>query len=176
LVPSDRVMVPRSLAFAPPAAVAVPVVVTGGQAPAHAPEHADVSPVSLTHRYTARPELVVRNVPAADEAVVMTVAPDALAPLAAGLLAAALLAGPAAAVLLLPLLQAAARRATPTAPPIPVASLAGADIRLTVRFLMVFFVSRLARSSGPLPLRRMTVATTTGRDALRDWMAAANKV
>jgi hypothetical protein len=131
----------------------------------------------LTHRYTARPELVVRNVPADDEAVVMTVAPDVLAPLAAaGLLAAALLAGPAAAVLLLPLLQAAARRATPTAPPIPVASLAGADIRLTVRFLMVFFVSRLARSSVPVPLRWMTVATTTGRDALRDWMPAANKV
>jgi hypothetical protein len=135
-----------------------------------------MSPVSLTHRYTARPELVVRNVPADDEAVVMTVAPDALAPLAAGLVAAALLAGAAAAVLLLPLLQAAASRATPTAPPIPVASLAGTDIRLTVRFFIVFLVSRLARSSVPVRLRRMTVATTTGRDAFRDWMPAANKM
>jgi hypothetical protein len=132
LVPSDRVIVPSSLAFAPPDAVTVPVVVTAGQAPAHAPVHADVSPVSLTHRYTARPELVVRNVPADDVAVVMAVvlAPLAL-PLAAGLLAddaGALLAG---ALLLLPLEHAATSRAAPTAPPTPAASRAGADIRFT---------------------------------------------
>ena len=47
-MPSDRVIVPRSLAFAEPAAVAVPV--TGGQAAAHAPVHADALPVSLAHR------------------------------------------------------------------------------------------------------------------------------
>jgi hypothetical protein len=50
LLPSERVIVPRSLGFALPAAVGVPVVVTGGQAPAHAPEHADMPPVSLVHR------------------------------------------------------------------------------------------------------------------------------
>jgi hypothetical protein len=137
LVPSDRVIVPRSLAFALPDAVTVPVAVTGGHAPAHAPEHVDASPVSLTHRYTARPEPSVRNVPADDDAVVMTVLPDALAPpaLLAGA-AAALLAG-AAALLLLPLEHAATSIATPTAPPTPAASLAGADIRFTIEFLIV---------------------------------------
>jgi hypothetical protein len=51
----------------------------------------------------------------------------------------------AAGVLLLPALEhAAASSATPTAPPTPVASLAGADMRF-MDFLMVF-VSCLARS------------------------------
>lgn len=50
MLPSDRVIEPSSLDFAPPDAVAVPVVVTGGQAPAHAPVHADVPPVSFAHR------------------------------------------------------------------------------------------------------------------------------
>ena len=63
LVPSDRVIVPMSLALAPPDAVAVPVVVTGGQAPAQAPLQLDMSPVSFAHRYTARPEPLVRKVP-----------------------------------------------------------------------------------------------------------------
>ena len=40
--------------------------------------------------------------------------------------------------------HAAASRATPTAPPTPVASLAGADIRFTLEFLIMSF-SRLAR-------------------------------
>jgi hypothetical protein len=141
LVPSDRVIVPRSLAFALPDAVTVPVAVTGGQAPAHAPVHADVPPVSLTHRYTARPEPSVRNVPADDVAVLMTVAPpDALAPpaLLAGAAAALLaVAAGAAALLLLPLEHAATSIATPTAPPTPAASLAGADIRFTIEFLIV---------------------------------------
>src|ERR1700722_18776582 len=104
-------MVPRSLACAPPAAVTVPVAGTGGQAPAHAPLHADVSLVSLTHRYTARPEPSVRNVFPDDVAVVMPVeaAPPALdapaldaAPAAAGELLLLLLLPP-------PLAQAAAR-------------------------------------------------------------------
>jgi hypothetical protein len=140
LVPSDRVIVPRSLAFALPDAVTVPVAVTGGHAPAHAPVQADVSPVSLTHRYTARPEPSVRNVPADDVAVLMTVAPpDALAPPALLAGAAALLAGAAgaAALLLLPLEHAATSIATPTAPPTPAASRAGADIRFTIEFLIV---------------------------------------
>jgi hypothetical protein len=97
--------------------------------------------VSLTHRYTARPEPSVRNVfPDAVE-VVMTVAPDALLlpAAAAGELAAG------AAALLLPLEHAATSRPTPTAPPTPAASLAGADIRFTMEYLIVF-VSRLTRS------------------------------
>jgi hypothetical protein len=142
-----------SLAFALPDAVAVPVVVTGGQAPAHAPVHADLPPLSLTHRYTARPDPLVRTVPADDEAVVMTVAPDALAPPLAGalLLGAAALAGELAGatgallLLLLVLEHAAASSATPTAPPTPVASLAGGDIRFIMVFTIVF-VSCLAHA------------------------------
>jgi hypothetical protein len=79
----------------------------------------------------------------------MTVAPDALAPPLAALLGADALAGAlldaAGALLLLPALEhAAASKATPTAPPTPVASLAGADIRFTMEFLIMSF-SRLAR-------------------------------
>jgi hypothetical protein len=80
----------------------------------------------------------------------MTVAPDALAPPLAGALAGAdALAGElldaAGVLLLLPALEhAAASSATPTAPPTPVASLAGADIRFTMVFLIMSF-SRLAR-------------------------------
>jgi hypothetical protein len=44
------VIVPRSLAFALPDALGDPVVVTGGHAPAHAPEHVDAPPVSFAHR------------------------------------------------------------------------------------------------------------------------------
>jgi hypothetical protein len=107
--------------------------------------------------------LVVRNVPADDEAVVMTVAPDpaALPPAAlppAALLGAAAagelageLAGAEDAVLLLPLLHAATSTATPTAPVTPAASLAGADIRFITE-TRISLVSCLARpgSSGPL--------------------------
>src|ERR1700689_4587304 len=107
-----------SLALAPPVAVAVPVVVTGGQAPAQAPLQFDMSPVSFTHRYTALPDPVVRKVPADDLAVVMTVPPDAPAAPAAGDDAAALgddapagEAGAAALVLLAALLHAATSRA-----------------------------------------------------------------
>jgi hypothetical protein len=150
-VPSDRVIVLRSLAFALPDAVTVPVAVTGGHAPAHAPVHMEALPVSLTHRYTARPEPSVRNVFPDDEAVLMTVDPDppplALPAAAGELLAGAgaeLLAAGAAELLLLPLAHAATSSPTPTAPPTPAASLAGADIRFTMEFFIVF-VSCLAR-------------------------------
>src|ERR1700683_4511669 len=75
-------MVPRSLAFAPPVAVSVPVAGTGGQAAAHAPEQADMFMPSLAHRYTARPDALVRNAPVEPDLVVITVPfVDALAEL-----------------------------------------------------------------------------------------------
>ncbi|MGH3210928.1 MAG: hypothetical protein ACRDNO_24545 [Trebonia sp.] len=85
----------------------------------------------------------------------MTVAPDALAPPLAGEL---LEADPPAGVLLAagPLLaaleHAAANSATPTAPPTPVASLAGADMRF-MEFLIVFVscLARLVRASSHSP-------------------------
>jgi hypothetical protein len=147
-VPSGRVIVPRSLAFAAPDAVTVPAAVTGGHAPAHAPEHADMPVPSLAHRYTARPPSV-RNVPPDDVAVVITAEPDPLAlPAAAGLEddppAGELLAG--APVLLPPLLHAATSSAAPTAPPTPAATRAGAGILFIfiIEYLIVFH-SRLAR-------------------------------
>ena len=98
----------------------------------------------------ARPDPLVRNVLPEDVAVVMTVAPDPLAvPVAAAageLLAGELLAG--VEVLLLPLEQAAASTATPTMPPTPVASLAGAGIRLTIEFLIMMFFFHLALPAG----------------------------
>jgi hypothetical protein len=112
------------------------VVVTGGQAPAHAPLQLDVSPVSFTHRYTARPEPLVRTVPAEDEAVSMTVPPDALPPLLAAAPAGVPLA--AAPVLLVPpLLHAATSTAAPSAPPTPVASLVRPDARLNLDSLVL---------------------------------------
>src|ERR1700677_653513 len=97
MVPSDRVIVPRSLALAPPDAVTVPLATTGGHAPAHAPEQTDLFMGSFTHRYSARPDELVRNEPAEPEAVVITVpvvdvlpeadvAPEAAAPAAEPLL------------------------------------------------------------------------------------------
>ena len=84
MVPSDRVIVPRSLPFALPVAVSVPVAGTGGQAAAHAPEQADMFVPSLAHRYTVRPDPLVRNVPAEPAWVVITVpVVDALAELPA---------------------------------------------------------------------------------------------
>ena len=83
-MPSDRVIVPRSLAFAPPVAVSVPVAGTGGHADAHAPEQADMFMPSLAHRYTVRPDPLVRNAPAEPAWVVITVpVVDALAELPA---------------------------------------------------------------------------------------------
>jgi hypothetical protein len=115
--------------------VTVPLAITGGQAPVHAPEHADVPLLSLTHRYTARPEPSVRIAPAGDVAVAMTVEPE---PPPAALDAPAGEAAPAPGLLLvlLPLAHAAASTATAAAPPTPVASLATGDIR----FIMVFLI------------------------------------
>lgn len=161
MVPSERVIVPRSLAIALPDAVGVPVVVTGGHAPAHAPEQADASLVSLVHRYTARPEPVVRNVSPDAVAVVMTVAPPAAAALL-GAAAAAELAGAAGTeLLLLPLEHAAASSATPTAPPTP------ATFTMENRIVLV---SRLA---GPEPARPRYFVTVTlgyGKRRVLDWI------
>jgi hypothetical protein len=104
------VIVPRSAATTPPDAVTPPLAVTGGHAPAHAPEHTDLSLLSFTHRYTARPDPSVRNDPAEPERTVITVLDPALA--AAGLAAAV---APAWVLLLLPpLAHAAASSAVPT--------------------------------------------------------------
>ena len=90
MVPSERVIVPRSLAFALPATVTLPFAGTGGHAAAQAPEQADMFMLSLDHRYTARPVPSVRNAPAEPERVVITAAvaeapaePDAGEPAAA---------------------------------------------------------------------------------------------
>ena len=84
-MPPDRVIVPRSLAFAPPVAVSLLVAGTGGQAAAHAPEQADMFMPSLAHRYTVRPDPSVRNAPAEPPAWVVITVPvvDALAELPA---------------------------------------------------------------------------------------------
>ena len=83
-MPSDRVIVPRALAFTLPVAVSLPVAGTGGQAAAHAPEQSDMFMPSLAHRYTVRPDPSVRNVPAEPAWVVITVpVVDALAELPA---------------------------------------------------------------------------------------------
>jgi hypothetical protein len=44
--------------------VTEPVVVTGGQILAHAPEHSDVIPLSRVYMYTARPDEFVSQIPA----------------------------------------------------------------------------------------------------------------
>jgi hypothetical protein len=117
LVPSDRVIVPRSLDTAAPPAFTEPVAVTGGHACWHGPEHWDASPVSLAHRYTARPDPSVRIVAPDAVAVVIVVAPEAAPPepLAEALaVAGAPVAGALVLDELLPLEQAATSRAVPT--------------------------------------------------------------
>jgi hypothetical protein len=95
-----------------------------------------------------------------DDAVVMTVAPDPLAALPLG-------ADAPAGELLPPLEQAAVNSATPTAPPTPVASLAGAGIRFTLESLIVF----ISLSSTAAPCRfHQAVNTGTGRSTKVDWM------
>src|SRR3984957_13598808 len=139
-----------SLALAPPVAVAVAVVVTGGQAPAQAPVQLDMSPVSFTHRYTALPDAVVRKVPADDLAVVMTVPPDAAGVDAAGVDAAGVDAAGAAAALLLPaLLHAATVAAAASAPPTPAISLVRLDAgtNLDLRIFFHLLCGAVARAS-----------------------------
>jgi hypothetical protein len=116
LVPSDRVIVPSALAWAAPPAATEPVVVTAGHAPEHAPEHIDASPVSFTHRYTARPDPLVRNVFPDAVAVVIVVLPDALPPVGVPVADGDPLAGGALLLELLPLLHAATRIAVAAAP------------------------------------------------------------
>src|ERR1700722_10516420 len=165
-----------SLALAPPDAVAVAVVVTGGHAPAQAPVQVDMSPVSFVHRYTALPDPVVRKVPAEDLAVVMTVPPDAPAAAlgvdapALGVDAPALgddapagEAGAAAAALLLPaLLHAATVAAAASAPPTPAISLvrldAGTNLDLTI-----VLISCAARSPAPASRKSLSVEVRAER-------------
>jgi hypothetical protein len=141
-----------------PEAVAVPVVVTGGHAPAQAPLQFDMSPVSFAHRYTARPERLVKTVPAEDLAVVMTVPPEELAPaLGVDAPAPAGEAGAAAPVLLLlPLLHAATSSAAPRAPPTPTATFARPDTRLNVDFPIVL-ASRPARPPAPVAHKSLSM-------------------
>jgi hypothetical protein len=82
-------MVARCEAIAPPAAVAVPVVVTGGQTAAQLAEHAEADPLSASNRYTVilfgptastvpiAACLVVKDTALAAPAVVEAPAPDA---------------------------------------------------------------------------------------------------
>jgi hypothetical protein len=155
--------------LAPPVAVAVAVVVTGGHAPAQAPLQFDMSPVSFTHRYTARPDPVVKTVPADDVAVVMTVPPDAPAA-AAGDDAAALgddapagEAGAAAALLLLPaLLHAATVAAAASAPPTPTNNLVCLDAGTNLD-LRIFVISCAARSPAPASRESMSIHVRTKR-------------
>lgn len=63
MVPSERVIVPRSADIAPPDALGFPVVVSGGQPCAHAPEQLDLFLLSAIHRYSVLPFGPTRNVP-----------------------------------------------------------------------------------------------------------------
>jgi hypothetical protein len=124
-------------------AVSVPVAGTGGQADAHAPEQADMFMPSLAHRYTMRPDPVVKNAPAEPAWVVITVpVVDALAELPA---AGAELGDEAAA-----LLQAVASSADANGIP----SLTGTGIRASNEWI-IFIVSS-----------RATACAAMGRAAL----------
>lgn len=61
MVPSERLIVPRSLALAPVPALGLPLVVSGGHAVAHPPEQVDFVLVSGTQRYNERPEPSVKK-------------------------------------------------------------------------------------------------------------------
>ena len=62
-MPSERLIVPSCEALTEPEATGLPLVVSGGQALAQAPEQLDMPLASATHRYSARPPAPVRNVP-----------------------------------------------------------------------------------------------------------------
>jgi len=107
----------------------VPLTVTGGQAAAHAPEHADMPLLSPSNRYIVRPLLPTSTLPGIPEiAASDTVAVPLAWPVAAGL-PACVVAGAAAAleaagllvaelelVVLEPLEQAPTSAPIPTAP------------------------------------------------------------
>ena len=128
-VPSERLMVPSRAWLTPVPAMGVPVTVTGGQAAAHAPEHADVPFLSAWNRYSVRPlppTSALLGIPEteASDTVVVPLA----CPVAAGLLAcvvavvavaldeAGLVAAELEVVVLEPLEQAATTKPIPTAP------------------------------------------------------------
>jgi hypothetical protein len=124
-----------------PVAVSVPVAGTGGQAAAHAPEQADMFVPSLAHRYTVRPDPLVRNVPVEPAWVVITVpVVDALAelPAAAGELVGA--EGEAAA-----LLHAVASSAEASGTP----SLTGSGILARSEWIIFIVSFRAAISAAP---------------------------
>ena len=50
MVPSERLVVPSSEAFTPPLAFGLPLVSSGGQFVAHAPEHALLPFLSFSNR------------------------------------------------------------------------------------------------------------------------------
>src|SRR5579859_4927688 len=93
MVPSARVMVPSRDWLTPLPACGVSVTVAGGQAAAHAPEHADVPFLSASNRYRVRPSLPTRALAGIPEMV----ASDTIAAPFAWLVAAGLLDGAAAA-------------------------------------------------------------------------------
>jgi hypothetical protein len=120
-------------------AVSVPVAGTGGQAAAHAPEQADMFVPSLAHRYTVRPDPLVRNVPVEPAWVVITVpVVDALAELPAAELAGA--EGEAAA-----LLHAVASSAEASGTP----SLTGSGILARSEWIIFIVSFRAAISAAP---------------------------
>ena len=75
-MPSERVVNPKSDATTPDPADGVDAANTGGHAFAHAPEHTDLSPVSATHKYTARPEGPIKYVPSDPFVVEIAPPPD----------------------------------------------------------------------------------------------------
>jgi len=91
MVPSGRVIVPSNTWLTPLPACGAPVTMRGGQAAAHAPEHADVPVLSASNRYKVRPPLPTRTLPGIPEiARSDTVAAPAACAVPAGLLALAL--------------------------------------------------------------------------------------
>jgi hypothetical protein len=75
LVPSDREISVMSAALAPPATFGIEPAVSGGHVFAQAPEQLDLSLLSATQMYSARPEAPVRYVPAEPLAVLIVSAP-----------------------------------------------------------------------------------------------------
>lgn len=159
MVPSDLVIVLRSLAFTPPDPVTEDAV-TGGHAPAHAPVHADCPMASFTHKYTARPEPVVRNVAPPELAVVITIGPELLPPDALPLAADPAAAGELLLLLPPPLLHAARSAAAIPAPAIA-PSLTGVIFELRIRH-------RLQHAEGCSAFSLACRSNYAGNDA-RDW-------
>ena len=85
-VPSGRVVSPTRDFVAPPLTATLGLVaVTGGQAAAHAPMHADVAPLSASNACNVKPWPLVRMVPSAVCRSVSAASPAAVAVAAGGL-------------------------------------------------------------------------------------------